>query len=101
MQQHIFSAAEAKLNNILLKQFDISLRLNALSVHIRAICRAEVNDIRSDSSTKSAVSASELYQPKLQRSMLLGARWMINWYIGNSTIATKQKCTLPMQMKYR
>ena len=101
MQQHVLPTAEAKLNHILFEQFDVSLRLDPLPVHVRPIRRSEVDDVRSDSATQPAIGACKVNQSKLQSGVLLRAGRVIDRYIGDSTISTEQESTLPMQVQHR
>ena len=73
MQHHIFTTAEAKLQNIFHKKFHVALRLDLLIVDECAISGVKVDDVRTHSSTPALVCSRVLHSAVLQHSVLLGA----------------------------
>lgn len=70
MEQDILSAAEPKLEYVLLLQFIVALGLDALVVEEGAIPRAQVNDVGPHPAAHGAVSSGVLHQPRKQKHWL-------------------------------
>lgn len=62
VQQDVLAAAEAKLDDVLLLELVVALRLDALVVQVGAVAGGQVDDVRPHPAAHRAVGARELHQ---------------------------------------
>lgn len=63
VQQDVLAAAEAELDDVLLLELVVALRLDALVVQVGAVAGGQVDDVGPHPAAHGAVGARELHQP--------------------------------------
>ncbi len=61
MKEHILSAAEAKLQHVLLFELVVTLRFYTLIVQVGSIPRTQIDDVRLHSPARGAIRPCELH----------------------------------------
>lgn len=94
MQQHIFPRTESELDDVLLQQLNVLLRIDLLVVDERSVGRLHVQHVGTDALRLGAIFLRVWDESILKDCVLFGARRMIDGNVADLAVATNQIAAL-------